>query len=169
MAGRNKILVPVLIIFIIGVFLYLGYTLFFPKGGSIIRGANQAPQVSIIVNQPVRTDKVEPVQLNSNPFLPLLIKLNEESFENLIKSSALSTNLNRGIYVVGMAKGVANMVTLSVGGEIITLNLSDNSAFYFQGKRYFVTYIAPSFSSAVIMDSSTGNLYVVNSQGFILR
>ncbi|BBJ28292.1 hypothetical protein [Athalassotoga saccharophila] len=169
MAGRNKVLVPILVIFIIGIFLYLGYVLFFPKGGGNIIRSNQTPQVSVIVNQPVKTDKINPVQLNSNPFLPLAIKLNENSFENLIKSSALSTNLDRGIYVVGMAKGIANMVTLYVSGEILTLNLSDNSVFYFQGKRYLVTYIAPSFSSAVIMDSSTGNLYVVNSQGFILR
>ncbi len=168
MADKNKILVPILIIFIIGIFLYLGYVLFFPKRAVTVIRTSQ-PQVSVILNQPVKDDKINPVQLNSNPFLPLFIKLNEDSFENLIKSSVLSTNVNRSIYVVGMAKGVANMVTLYVGGEVLTLNLSDNSTFYFQGKRYLVTYIAPSFSSAVIMDSSTGNLYVVNSQGFILR
>lgn len=168
MAGRNKILIPILITFIAIVFVYLGYTLFVPKSNGV-RSKPSSPQTSFALQQSVKIDNVNPLRLDSDPFKPLVVKLNENSFEDLIKTSALSTRLNRNVYVVGMAKGLANMVTLYVGGEILTLNLSDNSIFYLDGKKYFITYIAPSFGSVVIMDSSNGNLYIINSQGLILR
>ncbi|MCL5032765.1 MAG: hypothetical protein M1542_05960 [Thermotogae bacterium] len=167
----KNIVVVILIIFIIGIFAYLGYVLFFPKNQSYRSPAtvNLTAEVSSVLQKKVNTEKVKPVSLDLNVFSPLVIKLDQTAFEELIKNFDLSTIVNNNIYVVGMAKGVTNMVTLYISGNITTLNLTDNSIFNFQGKMYLVTYIAPSFGSVVIMDLSTGNLYVVNSRGLISR
>ncbi len=167
----KNIAVVILIIFIIGIFAYLGYVLFFPKnqGYRPRQTVNLTAEVSSILQKEVNTEKVKPVSLDINAFSPLVIKLDQTSFEELIKNSDLSTSVNSNIYVVGVAKGITNMVTLYISGKIATLNLTDNSIFDFAGKAYLVTYIAPTFGSVVIMDLSTGNLYVVNSRGLILR
>ncbi len=167
----KNIAVIILIIFIVGIFAYLGYVLFFPKNQSYERpqAVNLTAEVSSILQKKVNTEKVKPISLDFNIFSPIVIKLDQTSFDELIKNSYLSTAINKGMYVVGEAKGMTNMVTLYVNGNLKTLNLIDDSIFDFEGKKYLVTYIAPAFGSVVIMDLSTGNLYVVNSEGLISR
>ncbi len=167
----KNIVVIILILFIIGIFAYLGYVLFFPKNQFYQprQTVNLGIEVSSALQKKVNTQMVKPISLDLNIFSPLVIKLDQTSFEELIKNSDLSTNVNSNIYVVGVAKGMTNMVTLYISGKIATLNLTDNSIFDFGGKTYLVTYIAPTFGSVVIMDLSTGNLYVVNSRGLILK
>lgn len=167
----KNIVVIILIIFIVGIFAYLGYVLFFPKNQSYRPSptVNLAVEISSILQKQVKTEEVKPISLDSNVFSPIVIKLDQTSFEELIKNSDLSTTVNNNIYVVGIAKGITNIVTLYISGNLKTLNLTDDSTFNFQGKMYLVTYIAPSFGSVVVMDLSTGNLYVVNSRGLILR
>lgn len=168
----KNIISVILVLFIVGIFGYLGYVLFYPKSQNIVRqteNVNVSAQVSSILQRSVNTSKIKPIILKSDPFLPLMIKLDQTSFAELIKNSDLSTVVNSNVHIVGMAKGIANMVTLYVNGKLITLNLTDKSIFEFEGKNYLVSYIDPALGSTVIMDLSTGNLYVVNSRGLILR
>lgn len=168
----KNIIVVILIIFIVGIFGYLGYVLFYPKNQNVIKqttNVNVSAQVSSVLQSSVNTNKIKPVRLKYDPFFPLMIKLDQTSFIELIKNSDLSTIVNHNVYVVGMVKGITNMVTLYVSGKFVTLNFTDNSIFNFEGKNYLVSYIDPALGSTIIMDLSTGNLYVVNSRGLILR
>ncbi len=166
-------IVIILIIFIVGIFIYLGYTFLFPKNQGFTQRSNitgTIKQFSSILDQKVKTDEVKFVNLKFNLFSPLVIKLDQTSFAELLSLPENST-IDPNLFWVSGAKGESvDIITLSVNGKLITFNIgSGSAAVNFNGKIYLITYSDPVLEGAVLMDLSTGKLYVVSSKGIVLN
>jgi|UniRef100_A0A7V3REY6 hypothetical protein len=170
---NNNMIVIILIIFIAAVFLYLGYIFFFPKNFSLSQSQHPidlTKQFSSILQKNVYTDQIKPVKMEFNLFSPLVIKLNQNSFIELLNMNQSSV-INPNVFWVSGANGNDfEMATLSINGKIVTFNVRNaDSTVELDGKSYLITYSNPIMEGAVLMDLSTGKLYVVNSRGMVLN
>ncbi len=170
---KNKTVVTVLLIFILGIFLWIGYVLFFPKTTRNYNRSFTTPsfQVEAVLSKKVVMDHVRPLKMEVNPFAPLIVNLNQEDLVNLLKVPLLSFALDGDLrYLSGVKGHGVNMVTLSLGGKNSTFDFDkSNTRFSWKGKNYVVVYFEPTLEGAVIMDLSDGKLYTVTSQGLIIK
>ena len=170
---KNKTVVTILLIFIVGIFLWIGYVLFFPKTAKNHNMSFVAPsfQVEAVLSKKVVMDHVRPLKMEVDPFAPLIVNLYQEDLVNLLKVPLLNFTLNRNLrYLSGVKGHEVNMVTLSFGGKSLTFDFDKaNTRFSWKKKNYVVVYFDPTLEGAVIMDLSNGKLYTVTSQGLIIK
>lgn len=170
---KNKAVITILLIFIVGIFLWIGYVLFFPKTtrSHNVSFATPSFQVEAVLSKKVVMDHVRPFKVEVDPFAPLVVNLNHEDLLNLLKVPLLNFALNRDLrYLSGVKGHEVNMVTLSFREKSLTFDFDKaNTRFSWNGKKYVIVYFDPTLEGAVIMDLSNGKLYTVTSQGLIIK
>ncbi|WP_036222917.1 hypothetical protein [Mesoaciditoga lauensis] len=167
---KNKIVVVLLLLFIIAIFGWLGYTLFFPKSSAPRARISSYPQsfkIEAILSKKVSTDYVKPINVKVDPFSPLVVRLNKSDLVSLLKVSISKSQIDKGLtYISGVKSGDINMVTLSLNGKNLTFDFDkSNTHFTWKGNEYVLVYFDPTYEGAVIMNISNGRLYTVTSQG----
>ncbi len=168
---KNKTLVVVLLLFVVAVFVWIGYVLFFPKAhrSNASRFTPPTFQIESVLAKKVAMDYIRPVRITRDPFSPLIVKLDRNDLINLLKAPLSNANMNkRLVYISGVKSHDADMVTLSLAGKSVTFDFdSGKTRFSFDGKEYVVVYFNPTLEGAVIMNLSNGKLSIVSSRGMI--
>ncbi len=171
---NKKIVVWLLLLLIIAIFGWIGYTLFFPKSPSRNFNVNVRPQtfrIESALAKKVSTDYVRSIKVTQDLFSPLTIKLNKEDLVSLLKRSDVNYKVNPDLrYLSGVKSDEVNMVTLIVSGKCITFDFDkSNTHFSWRGQKYVLVYFDPTYEGAVIMNIFDGQLYTVTSQGLIIE
>ncbi len=169
---NNKLIVTLLILFIVAIFGWIGYTLFFPKSSSAAT-SNMYPRpinVERALAMRVPVDFVKSIKVKEDLFSPLVVKLDREDLVSLLKSTsfALTTAESNLRYLSGVKSKNVNMVTFSLNGKSLTLDFNRSEThFSWKGQNYVLVYFDPAYEGAVIMNVSNGRLYIVTSRGLI--
>ncbi len=170
---KNKAVVAILLMVIVGIFLWVGYVLFFPKTTMNRNESLGTPsfQVEAVLSKKVVMDHMNPLKIEVDPFTPLVVKLSQEDLVNLLEVSLSDSSFDKNLRYLSGVKGYGvNMVTLSFEGKKSTFDFGKaNTRFSWDGKNYVVVYFKPEFESAVIMELSNGKLYTVTPQGLIIK
>ncbi len=171
---NNKMLVVVLLLFIVAVFGWIGYTLFFPKSSIPVSRRNfysSSVNFERALNMKVPLDFVKSVSVGRDFFSPLIVKLNNKDFVSLLKTTFTVVKVDPSIkYLSGVKSKTVNMVTLLIGNDMRTLDFNRSQThFSWKKQNYVLVYFDPTYEGAVIMNVSNGRLYVVTSRGLIMN